>query len=178
MFSLKAPSEASLTALLCFPRLAPMAFRNTEEPDALHDGSDRGYLALQDDHPVAGMAFSSADSWFNGLLTDNKMLFYLFKAKKNLRFILNKGHLPSQNKYLSTLSLYQIILWPLDTSQNHLGKGNPIWVNAPIRLAFGAFSLLTIDVGEPWSLWVVSSLNWWSWVLYESKIRDPWGPSQ
>lgn len=49
---LKASSESSHTALPNFPFLMSIVFQNAKEPGALHAGSNRGYLALQNDRPL------------------------------------------------------------------------------------------------------------------------------
>jgi hypothetical protein len=62
---LKSSSKPSLTALPSFPHLTSIVFQNEKEPGALHARSYREYPALQNDHPLAGVVFSSANSCFS-----------------------------------------------------------------------------------------------------------------
>lgn len=72
----------------------------------------------------------------------------------------------------------------LGKSQSHVGRETLNWENSPTRLACGeaywAFPWLVIDVRRYRcsSLWLLLPLGWWSLVLEEIRLRNPWGVSQ
>lgn len=76
---------------------------------------------------------------------------------------------PSQlllDLFLSTNSLCAAwFCMPVDTRQSHLRERSLSYGSAFMRSSYKEFSQLMISGGEPSSLWVVSPLGWWFWVL-------------
>lgn len=75
-----------------------------------------------------------------------------------------------------------LVLCKLDAGWSHLERKNLHWEDAFLTFAYrqvcSLFYLLMSDLRRPIFLWVVLSLGLTSWVLWESKLNKPWGPSQ
>jgi hypothetical protein len=68
--------------------------------------------------------------------------------------------------------LFWSIWHKLESSgKKNLGRKNAFIIGKDC----GSFSWLMIDVGGPSSLWTLSPLGWWSWMLWESRVSKPWG---
>lgn len=122
-----------------------------------------------------------------------RVLFYPFyedAAKPQLS--VNQGKL---NCWCSGLGLFNfqnckqwisvvcyLVLCQLDTSYSHFGREILNWETTTTILPYeqdcGTFSWSMVDVGVHSLLCALSPLSFWSWVLWESWLSQPWRASQ
>lgn len=81
-----------------------------------------------------------------------------------------------QQPFLIVLACWVVSTWPC---YSHFGRGDLNWDNAPNRLTCKPVMHLHDRSGRASSLWEVSFLGWWFWVLfYESKSSNSWRASR
>jgi hypothetical protein len=100
-------------------------------------------------------------------------LIFIYYVLRNL-LLLPKG----PQLCIQFMRLYWLVLCQLDTSWSYHRERSLSWGNASVRSNCKTFSQLVIKAGGPSPLWVVLSLGWGSWVLWESRLSKPGEVSQ